>query len=74
MIRDMGMTKKEQFLEEHNRLSPSNLQATMPLLSCFRAEKTSVFNRGDDWSIDKHRRPFILWLLSLTPERKDNIG
>jgi hypothetical protein len=55
---------KEEFLEEHNRLSPANLQATIALLSRFREDKTSLF-KNDYWSIDKLRRPFILWLTSL---------
>ena len=66
------MTKKQQFLLEHNKLSPLNLQATISLLSCFRIEKTSLF-KDDNWSIDKLRRPFILWLISLTAEEKENI-
>jgi len=57
--------KKEEFLEEHNRLSPSNLQATAALLSRFRKEKASLF-KDDYWPIDKLRRPFILWLTSLS--------
>jgi hypothetical protein len=61
--------KKEQFLEEHNRLSPLNLRATISLLSRFRVEKASLF-KGDDWSIDKLRRPFILWLTSLSWDKK----
>jgi hypothetical protein len=62
---------KEQFLEEHNRLSPANLRATISLLSRFRVEKTSLF-KGDDWPIDKLRRPFILWLTSLS-QGKDKL-
>ena len=54
---------KEQFLEEHNRLSPINLKATISLLSSFKIEKPSLF-KDDNWSIDKLRRPFILWLTS----------
>ncbi|MDD5750612.1 MAG: hypothetical protein PHU56_03115 [Candidatus Pacebacteria bacterium] len=56
--------KKEEFLEEHNRLSPENLRATMPLLSRFREEKPLLF-QDEDWPIDKFRRPFILWLTAL---------
>jgi len=63
------MTKKQQFLLEHNRLSPLNLQATMSLLSRFRIEKATIF-KDDNWSIDKLRRPFILWFTSLTEEEK----
>ena len=62
---------KEQFLEEHNRLSPINLRATISLLSRFRIEKASIF-KDDNWSIDKLRKPFIFWLTSLTSEEKEN--
>jgi len=65
-------TSKEQFLLEHNRLSPSNLQATIPLLSRFRIERASIF-KDDNWSIDKLRRPFILWFTSLPSREKENI-
>lgn len=65
--------KKEQFLEEHNKLSPIHLRATIALLSRFRTEK-NVLLKDDNWSLDKLRRPFILWLTSLTPEEKENIN
>ena len=60
---------KEQFLEEHNKLSPMGLKATISLLSRFKIEKASLF-KDDSWSIDKVRRPFILWLTSLPFGRK----
>ena len=63
---------KEEFLSEHNRLSPLNLQATTDLLSRFRTDKTALF-KNDNWSIDKLRRPFILWLTSLPLREKENI-
>ena len=63
------MSKKQQFLSEHNRLSPLNLQATTSLLSRFKIEKASLF-KDDNWPIDKLRRPFIMWLTSLTSEEK----
>jgi len=66
------MTKKQQFLLEHNKLSSSDLQATMSLLSHFRAEKASLF-KDNDWSIDKLRRPFVLWLTSMTLEGREEI-
>jgi len=68
----LKMTKKQQFLLEHNKLSPLNLQATTSLLSRFRIEKASLF-KDDNWSIDKLRRPFILWLTSLAVGEKENI-
>lgn len=67
------MTKKQQFLSEHNRLSPFNLQATMHLLSRFRIEKASLF-KDNNWSVDKLRRPFVLWLTSLSSKEKENIN
>ncbi len=67
------MTKKQQFLSEHNKLSPLNLQATKSLLSRFKIEKASLF-KDNDWSLDKLRRPFILWLTFLTVEKKENIN
>ena len=66
------MTKKQQFLSDHNKLSPLNLQATTSLLSRFGIEKALLF-KDDDWSLDKLRRPFVLWLTSLTTEEKENI-
>ena len=55
------ISKKENFLLEHNRLSPTNLQATTSMLDQFRIDKASIF-KDNDWSVDKLRRPFILWL------------
>jgi hypothetical protein len=66
------MTKKQHFLSEHNRLSPLNLQTTLFLLTRFRIEKASLF-KDDNWSVDKLRRPFILWLTSFDIGRKENI-
>ncbi|MBU2544931.1 hypothetical protein KKC65_00535 [Patescibacteria group bacterium] len=58
-----NVTKKENFLIEHNKLSPINLQATIPMLSQFKIDKASIF-KDNEWSLDKLRRPFILWLTS----------
>lgn len=66
------MTQKQQFLLDHNKLSPLNLQATVAMLSRFRVEKASLF-KDDNWSIDRLRRPFIFWLTSLTTQEKENI-
>lgn len=66
------MTKKQQFLSDHNKLSPSNLQATDSLLSRFRIDKISLF-KDNNWSLDKLRRPFIFWLTSLSDKDKKEI-
>jgi hypothetical protein len=57
------MATKEQFLTEHNKLSPLNLKATMDTLTRFKTEKPTLF-KSDEWPIDKIRRPFIFWLTS----------
>jgi len=67
------MTNKEQFLADHNKLSPPNLQTTMLMLSSFRIEKASLF-KDDQWPMDKLRRPFLLWLTSLSVEKLKNMA
>ena len=67
------MTAKQQFLSDHNKLSPLHMQATVPLLSRFRIEKALLF-KNNNWSLDKLRRPFIIWLTSLTTEEKTQIN
>ena len=59
---------KEQFLIEHNRLSPVNLQATFALLTQFQEEKKPLL-KDADWSF-KLRIPFIVWLESLPPVKE----
>jgi hypothetical protein len=66
----MILISKEQFLEEHNKLSPSNLQATLTLLNRFKEEKKPLM-KDDDWCLDKHRIPFISWLTSLEKPEKE---
>jgi len=66
------VSKKQQFLVEHNRLSPPHLQATIGLLSHFRVEKLGLF-KDNNWSIESLRRPFILWLTSLSSEERENM-
>ncbi len=67
------MTKKQQFLEEHNRLASVDLQATASLLSHFKIAKSTLF-KDKNWSIDKLRRPFIFWLTSLSAKEKQDIN
>ena len=65
------MTNKEQFLIEHNKLSPLSLQADLVMLNRFKEEKISLF-KDNSWSVDKLRRPFILWLTSLPSEQQED--
>lgn len=59
---------KEQFLIEHNKLSPVNLQATFALLTRFQEEERPLL-KDANWS-HKLRIPFITWLLALPVEKK----
>ena len=63
------MTKQENFLIEHNKLSSASLQTTIVLLDQFKKEKHTLF-KDDAWSVDKLRRPFILWMTSLAVVKK----
>ena len=66
----MILINKEQFLEEHNKLSPSNLQATLALLDRFKEEKRPLM-KDNGWCLDKLRIPFILWLTAMRdPDKK----
>lgn len=63
------MTTKEDFLNEHNKLSPEGLQATIKMLNRFKEEKPALF-KFEGWPLDKLRRPFIFWLTSFSEEER----
>lgn len=65
----MNLISKEQFLEEHNKLSPSNLRATLALLNRFKEEKKPLM-KDNEWCLDKHRIPFISWMTTLPKDDK----
>lgn len=65
----MEFISKEKFLEEHNKLSPSNLRATLALLDKFKEEKKPLM-KDSEWCLDKHRIPFISWLTALPKEEE----
>ena len=65
----MILISKEKFLEEHNKLSPSNLQANLALLNQFKEEKKPLM-KDNEWCLDKHRIPFISWLTALPKDDK----
>lgn len=62
---------KEQFLAEHNKLSPSNLQATLALLNRFKEEKKPLL-KDTEWSLEKLRIPFMSWMANLPKEEKES--
>ena len=62
------LINKEQFLAEHNKLSPAHLQTTFAGLTLFQLAKKPLL-KDSEWSF-KLRIPFILWLGTLPPPRK----
>lgn len=54
---------KKQFLIEHNKLSPVNLQVTFDLLTDFQKAERPLLNDAD-WS-NKLRMPLITWLIAM---------
>ena len=59
---------KDKFLEEHNKLSPNNLQVTFALLTKFQEEKKPLL-KDKEWS-NKLRMPLISWILTLPKKEK----
>lgn len=60
----MILISKEQFLKEHNKLSPANLQATLSLLDRFREEKKPLL-KDNGWCLEKLRIPLISYITAL---------
>jgi len=69
----MLLISKEQFLEEHNKLSPLHLQANLALLNRFKEEKKPLL-KDNEWSLEKIRMPFIAWLAALPESEKKIIN
>ena len=63
--------RKEQFLIEHNKLSPINLQVTFALLTKFQ-EKERPLLKDSEWS-HKLRMPLINWIFSLEREKRNKV-
>jgi len=68
----MLLISKEQFLEEHNKLSPASLQANLVLLERFQQEKKPLL-KDNEWCLEKMRMPFMAWLANL-PESEKKIS
>ena len=67
--KNMELITKEQFLAEHNKLSPKNLQATLAMLTKFQEEKKPLL-KDDGWCLDKIRIQFISWLIPQSSDDK----
>lgn len=60
---------REEFLTKHNKLSPGNLRANGDLLARFCQEKPGLCADAN-WSLEKLRRPFIIWLTAQSCYKK----
>lgn len=58
---------KEQFLIEHNKLSPKHLQVNFALLTKFQEEKRPML-KDTQWS-HKLRIPLISWMSSMPQDK-----
>ncbi|MBI5742410.1 MAG: hypothetical protein HZA25_01045 [Candidatus Niyogibacteria bacterium] len=51
------------FMESYNKNTPASFpRVTVALLKKFREAHSSLFKRGDSWSIDLHRKKMMDWL------------
>lgn len=59
------LTPPSVFMESYNKGIPDNFpHASIKTLKQFQALHPALFKRGDEWSIDKHRKKLMDWLPS----------
>ncbi|MDP3963338.1 MAG: hypothetical protein Q8Q39_02470 [bacterium] len=59
------LTPPSVFMESYNKGIPSGFpHASIELLKQFQALHPSLFKSGDEWSIDRHRKKLMDWLVS----------
>ena len=72
MIRKEDVLKRNQigtplliFMESYNASIPADFpHPSVKILKTFQALHPTLFKRGDEWSIDKHRKRLMDWLPS----------
>ncbi|MBP9711349.1 MAG: hypothetical protein KBD50_03790 [Candidatus Pacebacteria bacterium] len=53
------------FVQYYNKNIPTNYpRASVEALETFKANNTDLFKGGDEWTIDKHRKRLMDWLIS----------
>ena len=53
------------FMESYNRSIPGGFPpASVKMLKQFQAAYPLLFKHGDEWSIDRHRKRLMDWLIS----------
>ncbi|MFA6493621.1 MAG: hypothetical protein WCT49_01090 [Candidatus Paceibacterota bacterium] len=60
-----AFTTVEVFIEYYNKNIPATYpKATEKALAAFRVSYPGLFEKGESWSIDKHRKRLMDWLTS----------
>lgn len=63
--RNQAMTSIVVFMDSYNRTIPSNFpKASLELLEQFQQVSPALFRQSRKWSIEKHRKRFMDWLVS----------
>lgn len=58
-------TSLEVFMEAYNKSVPADFpRPSANILKTFQALHPMLFKHGDEWSIDKHRKRLMDWLVS----------
>ena len=58
-------TSLADFMESYNKSIPGGFPRPSPkLLKTFQELHPMLFKHGDEWSIDKHRKRLMDWLVS----------
>ncbi|MDO8523491.1 MAG: hypothetical protein Q7S12_04425, partial [bacterium] len=62
---NQNVTTLAVFVESYNKSVPEGFpKASAKSLRKFQAAYPTLFKNGDDWSIDKHRKKLMDWLIS----------
>jgi hypothetical protein len=62
---NQAITSLADFLESYNQSIPAGFpRASVKVLKQFQEAYPILFKRGDEWSIDRHRKRLLDWLLS----------
>ena len=61
---NQAMTTMASFMANYNKNAPECFpKATVEYVRKFQAAHASLFKNADEWTIDKHRKKFMDWLL-----------
>ncbi|OGF62845.1 hypothetical protein A2662_02995 [Candidatus Giovannonibacteria bacterium RIFCSPHIGHO2_01_FULL_45_33] len=62
---NQNVTTLAVFIESYNKSVPEGFpKASVKSLRKFQVSYPALFKNGDDWSIDKHRKKLMDWLIS----------